>query len=153
MRSYLIETGLMERLATAGVVTHLIWDGIFKSISVTDAALHVETLRRDIEKNSNIQGHFLSSSMFWSLLESLSTNMLSQSPSITCNTHSALCAAARLSHLQGALSLHFRVMRSFCFCFFPLFPWSHPLRETMACKKKKKNQHLVNPTFLHSSEC
>lgn len=58
-REYLIETGLMEGLTTARVVTHLIWDRRFKTIRVTDATLHVEALNTNTHTHINNVQHVL----------------------------------------------------------------------------------------------
>lgn len=43
---YLVQAGLVKRLATAGVITHLVRDGIFQTIRVTDPTLGAEALRK-----------------------------------------------------------------------------------------------------------
>lgn len=44
-RAYLVETGLVEGLTTAGVVAHLVRDGRLQTIRVADTTLHTEALR------------------------------------------------------------------------------------------------------------
>lgn len=123
IRAYLIQTGLMEGLATAGVIAHLIRDGGFKAIGVADAALHAEALRSEDRLQIPRQLVHANLAFGWKYTHTHTHHTLSL---LTTHTHTV-------------------AMKT------PVLPWRHPLRARVAGKKTEKNQtnqHLVNATFF-----
>lgn len=63
--TYLIQADLVKRLATARVITHLIRDGIFQTIRVTDPTLSAEALCE--HTCTDVEGHISDSEQLFHL--------------------------------------------------------------------------------------
>lgn len=81
-------------------------------------------------------------------MESLSTNILNQPPSITCNTHSALCCSSTITPSGHSLFAFLR-NEKLLFLFFSPLPLEPSIkREDGRFKKKKKKKINIWSTQL-----